>query len=84
MHVAPGAGAYVVSGEWGEVAPAEGGRRFVGDQDRGSAHKRHGDHGALAQTTGKLERVGVEGTIRFGKSDQAQHFDHCLLTLAAA
>ncbi len=32
VHVAPGAGAYVVSGEWGEVAPAEGGRRFVVDQ----------------------------------------------------
>lgn len=32
VHVAPGSGAYVVSGEWGEVAPAEGGRRFVVDQ----------------------------------------------------
>lgn len=32
VHVAPGSGAYVVSGEWGEVAPTEGGRRFVVDQ----------------------------------------------------
>ncbi len=32
VHVAPGAGAYVVSGEWGEVAPTDGGRRYVVDQ----------------------------------------------------
>ena len=34
-------------------------RRLVGDQQRRAADQRHGDHRALAQAAGKLERIGA-------------------------
>ena len=47
--------------------------RFVGDQQRGPAHQRHGDHRALAEAAGQLERIGSQGAPRIGKADMAEH-----------
>ncbi|GAA4982808.1 hypothetical protein GCM10025734_04320 [Kitasatospora paranensis] len=37
----------------------QGGGGFVGDEDVGLAHQRHGDHGALAHAAGELVGVAV-------------------------
>ncbi len=50
----------------------EGGGRLVGDQERGFQDQRHGDHGALAQAAGQLERVGPQGAMRVGEADPGE------------
>ena len=42
----------------------ERGGRLVGDQHRGAAGDRHGDHHALAHAAGELVRIGVEPACR--------------------
>ncbi len=48
------------------------GARFVGDQQGGAAHQRHGDHRPLAHAAGKLVRVFADPLCRFGNSDGIQ------------
>ena len=58
--------------------------RFIGNQQGRTAHQGHRDHGALTQTAGKLERVGVLGFGRIRETHQAQHLDHCRAALRLA
>ena len=53
----------------------ERGRRLVGDQDPRLAGERHGDHDALAEPAGQLERVGVDPLLRARDADHAQQLD---------
>ena len=48
--------------------------RLIRDQQRRAADKRHRDHRALTQPAGQFERIGPQGPLRIGKTDQAQHF----------
>ena len=50
----------------------ERGRRLVGDQQRGVAGQRHGDHRALAHPAGELVRVAVDAPRGVGDADLAQ------------
>ena len=47
----------------------EGGRRFVGDQQRRPAGEGHGDADPLALAAGELVRVGAHDAVRVGKAD---------------
>jgi hypothetical protein len=62
----------------------ERGGGLIGDQQRRAADQRHGDHGALAQAAGKLERIGVLGLDRVGEADPPQHVDHRVAPLGLA
>jgi len=59
-------------------------RRLVGDQQRGPADQRHGDHRPLAQTAGQLERVGLHCAGRVGEANHPQHFARDLAALGSA
>src|SRR5215218_1222752 len=52
----------------------ECGGRLVGDQHRGAAGDRHGDHHALAHAAGELVRIGVEPATGVGHADQLEQF----------
>ena len=62
----------------------ERGGRLVGDQQRRPADQRHGDHGALAQAAGQLERIGAQRALGIGEADHAQHVAGQLVDLGAA
>ncbi len=48
-------------------------RRLVGDQQRGVADQRHGDHRALAHTAGELVRIVVHPQIGLRDAHLGQH-----------
>ena len=62
----------------------ERGGRLIGNQQRRAADQRRGDHRALAQPAGELERISALGFHRIGKAHQAQDLEHCSMTLRAA
>ena len=51
------------------------GRRLVGDQEPRPARERHRDHGALAQPTRELPRIGVDPLVRHRDADAAEELD---------
>ena len=53
----------------------ERGRRLVGDQQRGIAGQRHGDHRALAHAARQLVRIAVDGFVGLGDVDLGQQLD---------
>ena len=44
----------------------------------GLRDQRHGDHGALAQAAGQLERIGLEGPLGIWEADPREHLDGAL------
>ena len=53
----------------------ERGGRLVGDQDRGVARQRHGDHDPLAHAARHLVGVLVEPLLGIGNADQFEHLE---------
>ena len=56
-------------------------RRLVRDQQGRARDESHGDHGALAQAAGELERIGLEGSLGIGEADPREHFHGALVRL---
>ena len=53
--------------------------RLVGDQQRGLAGQRHGDHDALAHAARQAVRIVVDALGRRGDAHQLEHLDGALL-----
>src|SRR6266540_3161430 len=53
----------------------ERGRRFIGDEELGSAGERHRDHDSLTLPAGKLVRITSYPLPGLGDLDQAKHLD---------
>src|SRR6266508_2889489 len=62
----------------------ERGRRFIGDEELGSAGERHRDHDSLTLPAGKLVRITSYPLPGLGDLDQAKHLDRALTCLASA
>ena len=58
-------------------------RGLVGEDQRGRAHQRHGDHHALAQAAGELVRVLLEAAPRRRHADALQQIHRALARLPA-
>ncbi|KAG1205234.1 hypothetical protein G6F35_011769 [Rhizopus arrhizus] len=58
--------------QFGLYRHVQRGGRFVGDQQFGAAHQRHGDHHALAQAARQFERVLLHAVLRVRDADPAQ------------
>ena len=56
----------------------EGGGGLVGDDELGVAAHCHGDHDALAHTTGELVRIRVHTLLGVGDTHETQHLDGTL------
>ena len=56
----------------------QGRRRFVGDQQVGMAHQRHGDHDALPLPAAELVRVLADTVLRGLDAHAAQHLERAL------
>ncbi len=54
----------------------EGGGRLIRYQDVRLVRERHGDHDALALTTGKLVRIAVYTPLGLRNSDEPQQFEN--------
>ncbi len=50
----------------------QGGRRLIGDQQRGVVGQCHRDHHPLPLSAGQLMRIGIEPVGRIGKPDLVQ------------
>ncbi|MEI9889136.1 MAG: hypothetical protein WDN08_22050 [Rhizomicrobium sp.] len=61
----------------------ERGGRLVGDQEVGTAHRRHRDHDALAHAAGELVRILLHPALGLGDAHQFEHLDGALLGLVA-
>src|SRR5512139_468797 len=62
----------------------ERGRRLVGDEQARIARQRNGDHRALAQAAGELERVLVDAPLGLRDADAAQRLDRAPARLLLA
>ncbi|MCY1521210.1 hypothetical protein D9M68_560130 [compost metagenome] len=61
----------------------ERGRGFVGDQQRGLQRQGHGDHHALALSSGQPERIDVVKRGGIGQADEGKHFQRARHALGA-